>query len=352
MRFLFSKSIQITTVICTLFFTVPMMAGQYDFSPTVVVEKQVSHIQIEGYQRCPDTFSHIETIVSGTEITLRFARHLGATICPMMIDPNPYGPVFTIPPLDTGHYTVWKSVIPECALQIPACKMADTRTQLNTYLTVVPIQKFDGWIISPDTLLPSARDVYPMHIVNPSLGTCQNSSAKPAVVVSKNIKTTEIFASFYHVIDEQRVCIVDQKPWGPTFDIPYTDLKVGTYPVYLTVLPECSLCEVGTACCKIAVPLPSYTGNLTISNTTTLLEKSKHIQPIIYIDKNNIALKGLNSPIKFAALYTVSGEKLIDLDCKNQTQNEIKWTLDTKINAQPLVLRVHTYENSLNFYLP
>ncbi len=216
---------------------------------------------------CGTVFSRQSVIVSANRIDLSFEadspvmiqRDPGA-IPPVCLDDMANLPTFSMPALKAGAYEVWATQVYACQFTQPAC-MIKVAPQYAGTLTVSDSAPRTGWFLKDHEV--AANLAFPMQLLNNAYGNCQTTFTH----VTQTVNGMSIAVSFAVETDNQRVCIVDLRPYGPTVDMPA--LKAGAYPVYVSSLPPCLFanpaCEIGI----LPVLFPSDT--LIVSKTAAVL---------------------------------------------------------------------------------
>jgi hypothetical protein len=228
---------------------------------------------------CYTAFSRESVTVSGDRIDLRYTAQTllvpqgGApgAVCPMTPGAGSAAsapdagappsslpaavPVFSMPALKAGSYAVWATEVPACRYDKPACAIAEVSRSAGTLEVRSGTARTDWYL--KERSVPDNRP-FTMQLLRDDIGNCQTSfSHDTAVVISGSI-----YASFVMESHPERVCVMDIRPYGPSFPMPA--LKPGLYPV----LPEeLAACQVADPPCLLPVKAPVPTDTLIVTHT-------------------------------------------------------------------------------------
>jgi len=223
---------------------VPM---SYMLNPSATPEGQAFALQLLSYGfTCATAFDQLSAVVSDGVITLSFSDQELPKGC--MDTYNPYGPTFQMPALKAGSY-----------------KVRVNRLQLNAVvdagvLLVTGATAHTDWYLKEHTV--AADKAFSMQLLRDDIGNCQTSFSHESVTVVSG----SIYASFVLESYPDRVCVMDVRPFGPSFSV--SALKAGIYPV----LPEqLMLCQVTQPMCYPPVKVPTATDTLVVTKTAALL---------------------------------------------------------------------------------
>ncbi len=172
---------------------------------------------------CAVTYSHLSYSVDGTKIYLRFLPDHSKepiSVCPMIY--KPYGPTFDLKGLKAGTYSVFAVPLVPCMVENPMCKIAVIPEPAGT-LTVGKNPVTHNWKLQP----PSAQADIPfqLQLLSQNYGNCQTEFSH----TSATLKDGELWLTYFMQTHPERVCVWDQRPFGPEFKLP--GLKAGRYPV-------------------------------------------------------------------------------------------------------------------------
>lgn len=222
---------------------VPM---SYMLNPAAVAAGQAFALQLLSYGfDCATSFDRLSAVVSDGVITLSF---LDTELPKGCMDMNtPYGPTFQLPALKAGSYKVKVN-----RLQLNA--IADAGVLLVTDATV-----HKNWYLKERTVAPDKA--FTMQLLRDDIGNCQTAFSHETATVSSG----GIYASFVMESYPDRVCIMDVRPFGPSFSIPA--LKPGLYPVYPEQLQPC---QVSQPVCLLPVLDPVATDTLVVTKTSAI----------------------------------------------------------------------------------
>ncbi len=170
---------------------------------------------------------------------------------------SPTGPKVKVPALPMGNYSVYVSVVPDCAIpDSPSgivCKIALPKPEVAAEMLKVTDGKTDTeWHIKP-TSLPANQEAE-FQAVNALYGSCQSEFTAASVSVDQSQHTVSILTSVTEHPDH--VCITNVSPWGPKVTLP--KLSKGEYSVFVSVVPSCAIAkDPNSPICEIALPRPT-----------------------------------------------------------------------------------------------
>jgi hypothetical protein len=206
---------------------------------------------------CGYTFDHLATVVKGQSISLAFrAQALAGAKCASPV--NAYGPAFRLDALAAGKYVV--EIAPEFYCP-PGFACPLIREVYYDTLVVMDVKPMEGWFLKDHQVAPNKA--FTMQLLNNLFGSCQTSFSNHSLTVAKD----KISVSFAVETDDERVCKVDIRPYGPAIEMPA--MKAGSYPVFVQPLPAC-LFETPTCLIGI-VPNPLPADTLLVSQSTSIL---------------------------------------------------------------------------------
>ncbi len=289
---------------------------------------------------CASEFPLKETIVEKNNIILRYIHVIRPDVmCIMEVDMyGKYAPVFDLPALEAGEYTILRNETYECLQQEPACKIAEILDSVGV-LNVVAENQFSEnfWYLDKKVVLKEKASE--ISVLNPSKGSCNDYFTNQSVQVNGNTITL----SFASRRNDDIVCITDQHPSGPTFELPA--LTAGSYKVMVADMPPCSVCEEGVeicAICDIAI-IPMYIGNLRAVEENSLDIKIKTNKlPAklgeIKQSKGIITLKNLPEAIQ-VDLTNPAGKKVVSQNKTIQGGVEISYNPQNISGPHYLIIR-------------
>jgi hypothetical protein len=177
---------------------------------------------------CGTEFSHASFTRQGDALDFRFvARENPAAICPAVI--APYGPSFHLPALPAGRYRLTATALHPCLVAPQPCEIAEKREDAG----ILTVGRADsGWFISPAST--PAKRAFTLRILSDRYGSCQTSFSHQDLAVQDG----KIVATFVIETDTQRVCVLDERPHGPAFQV--QALEAGKYPVHVIEAPACA----------------------------------------------------------------------------------------------------------------
>lgn len=219
----------------------------YMLNPSATPAGQAFSLQLLSYGfDCATAFDKLSAAVSDGVITLTFTDQELPKGCMDMY--NPYGPTFRMPALKAGSY-----------------KVRVNRLQLNAIvdagvLLVTDATAHKSWYLKEPTAAPDKA--FTMQLLRDDIGNCQTSFSDETASVASG----GIYASFVLESHPDRVCIMDIRPFGPSFSIPA--LKPGLYPVYPQQLMPC---QVAQPMCLLPVADPVATDTLVVGKTAAIL---------------------------------------------------------------------------------
>jgi|GEM_PF-5303641 len=349
----------LTVILCALFFLPsPSKSADcggsnpiYKPSPTKIPENKASTLFLGPFSSCTDVIHSSEAKVNGNHISLQILHtKLTGVACPLVISPIPYGPVFELPPLPKGSYTLSIQITTSCGTE-KKCPECITQIPLTDTLYVQSLKEFNGWLITADsTLIPP--DTLQFAIRNPQLGSCNNFARGNNVYEAAPQTLSTVF---FHKVDSSRQCITDVYPWGPTFRI--TGLKKNTsYKVFHATYPDCAYCpdeKSSLNCCKIVLPLPEYIGSLTVPSSYTSLKPITLSAPTPSIRMKNgyINLNNWAGPSPQAYLYYLDGSRFQSIKFTQDSAPQ-SYVSNQKIKKSGLILRVFSEEHNFEYFLP
>lgn len=144
-----------------------------------------------------------------------------------------YGPEYMIPGLKARTYEVWAERLPACAEQ--GCKMAAVPEPVGKLVVkpAGPLRK--GWFLKQREVKAGAP--FTLNVVNNEYGNCNTGFDHTGLVVQDNA----LSVSFVIVDYPERVCVMDVRPHGPSFNV--EAMKPGRYPLSVSVMPACLFSE-------------------------------------------------------------------------------------------------------------
>jgi hypothetical protein len=93
-----------------------------------------------------------------------------------------------------------------------------------------------GWFLEPDRV--QSGQGFNLQFLNQKYGNCQTTFTNASIRVARDT----ILAEFKAVTDTSIICIIDIRPWGPSFKM--EALTVGSYPVFVREMRACEpLCQ-------------------------------------------------------------------------------------------------------------
>lgn len=214
----------------------------YTFTPTAAIAGQKFDLHLLSYGfSCATIYSDLIVHVVGNMITLSFfSKEPTDVACPAVY--MPYGPVFKMPALAAGSYTI----------QVDRNAMNAAPVAAGT-LQVTESVRRSGWYLKQDHVQPDAP--FQMQLLRDSLATCTNFTNLNAQVFASGI-----FASF--LMQTGKCAAISAEPLGPVFSMPA--LKTGSYPVYVTELQPC----------EVAVPMCVVERDMMLPSDTLVVAKS------------------------------------------------------------------------------
>jgi hypothetical protein len=223
---------------------VPM---SYMLNPAAVPAGQAFALQLLSYGfTCATAFDELSAVVTDSVITLAFSDQELPKGC--MDAFNPYGPTFQMPAMKAGSY-----------------KVKVKRLQMNLVvdagiLLVTGASDHKSWYLKQRSV--PAEKAFAMQLLRDDIGNCQTSFTQE----SASVVSGGIYASFVMESHPERVCVMDLRPFGPTFSLP--GLKAGPYPVY----PEQILpCQVSEPRCLLPIMEPVATDTLIVTKASAIL---------------------------------------------------------------------------------
>jgi hypothetical protein len=150
------------------------------------------------------------------------------------------------------------------ALKAGSYKVRVNRLQLNAIvdagvLLVTGATARTDWYLKEHTV--AADKAFGMQLLRDDIGNCQTSFSHESVTVVSG----SLYASFLMESHPDRVCVMDLRPFGPSFSVPA--LKAGVYPVYPEAL---AACQVAQPPCIIPVLAPVATDTLLVTKTAAI----------------------------------------------------------------------------------
>ncbi|MBW8886867.1 MAG: hypothetical protein JF616_03825 [Fibrobacteres bacterium] len=214
----------------------------YSFTPATVLAGRGFDLHLSSREfNCATGFSNLKSTVTGTVILLEFLPQQRPAIC--VDTTTPYGPSFSISGLPAGTYSV----------QVGRLDMNGIISAGS--LTVVPATHPD-WYLKEHSVA-SGRP-FTLQLLRDDIGNCQTGFSYDSLRVYGN----SIFVTFLRETDPNRVCVMDIRPFGPSFAAPALD--PGIYPV----LPqELAACQVAQPPCVLPVLAPFPTDTLVVTHT-------------------------------------------------------------------------------------
>jgi hypothetical protein len=237
---------------------------------------------------CATAFDKASADVSDGVITLSFTDKELPKGCMDMY--NPYGPTFQLPALKAGSYQVKVN-----------------RLQLNAIvdagiLLVTDATEHKTWYLKERTT--ASDKAFSMQLLRDDVGNCQTSfSDETASVISGGI-----YASFVLENHPDRVCVMDVRPFGPSFSLPA--LKPGLYPVYPRQLMPCQVME---PMCLLPDVQTAATDSLVVGETAaSLLSAMRAAAPKVELRGRTayFTLPAAQAGIWSARLSTLDGRVL------------------------------------------
>jgi hypothetical protein len=211
----------------------------YVVNPSSVPEARDFELKLLSPQfTCNIEYFRTSSVVQDNKITLTFLDKANPAIrC--IPEEKMYGPSYKMTALKAGSYEVWAVRLPACVEQ--GCKILPVPVLAGKLVvTDVPVVR-KGWYVNPGEV--RSGTAFTLNVVNNEYGTCNTEFERSSLTVQGNA----IHVSFVIVNHPDRVCIVDKRPHGPSFQM--AALKAGAYPVSVQVLPACMFttprCEIG-----------------------------------------------------------------------------------------------------------
>lgn len=239
---------------CKIALPAPVSAGtlevqapaplSFTFTPTSAKPGQGFDLQLLSYGfTCATRYENLVAQVAGNIINLSFFDHEEPGIgCPAVY--MPYGPVFKMPALAAGTYTV----------RVDRNAMNALIVAGELRIANVPARK--GWYLREKTVPPDAP--FQMRLLKDSLPACTSFSNLSAVVTTAGIN-----AAF--LVQTGKCAMVSPGPIGPVFAMPA--LKAGSYPIYVTELLPC---EIAQPVCIVERERPLPSDTLIVAKTLTV----------------------------------------------------------------------------------
>ncbi len=210
---------------------------------------------------CADAFSHDTVSISSSTINLGFTTQNDTTAHCSRSD-TLFGPVFALPALDKGRYSVYASEYPACYFSEPRCltAIAIPAPVLAGTLTVGDSAGPDSWFLRPTRVV--AQDTFTLQLLNNYYGNCPTWFSHTSLVQQHD----SLIASFVVENDSARLCLVDLHPFGPSYAAPA--LPAGKYPVFSSQHLDC---EYTPPYCPVAYRPPQLVDTLTVSGPAALV---------------------------------------------------------------------------------
>ena len=221
----------------------------YDFTPASAPAGQAFTLKLLSEDfTCATAFDSLSVVLNGGTLTLTFSdRELPKGCGSAGAPPAPggsYGPAFAVPALKAGDYPILANRLSN-----------HTLAQAGT-LQVTAAAARTRWYLKEEEV-PADR-AFTLRLLRDDIGSCHTSFSHEEAAVTG----AGILASFVRETDSGRVCIVDVRPFGPSF--PMAALKPGLYPV----LPyELMPCQVAQPACLPPVQVPEVTDTLLVTRT-------------------------------------------------------------------------------------
>lgn len=218
----------------------------YMLNPAATPAGKAFALQLLSYGfTCATAFDQLSAVVSDGVITLSFSDQELPKGC--MDAYNPYGPTFQMPALKAGSY-----------------KVKVNRLQLNAVvdagvLLVTGATAHTDWYLKEHTV--AADKAFAMQLLRDDIGNCQTAFSHESV----SVVSGALYASFVMESHPERVCVMDLRPFGPSFSVPA--LKAGIYPVYPE---ELAACQVAQPPCYPPVKAPVATDTLVVTKTAAI----------------------------------------------------------------------------------
>jgi hypothetical protein len=240
---------------CTLAMPAPVSAGilhvgngaapGYVLNPAAANAGAPFDLQLlaAGYD-CGSRFDSLGVAVSGAVITLAYHEYELPTGCAGAYEL--YGPTFPVPALAAGTYTVKANRLSQGAVEDAGVLTVNAKPHRDWYLKERAVQ---------------AEKAFAMRLLRDDVGNCGNAFTHQTATVTER----GVFARFVWETDPGAVCIVDLRPYGPSFDLP--GLKAGVYPVFPVQLQPCQVAEPA---CLLPVADPVATDTLVAAQTLAL----------------------------------------------------------------------------------
>ena len=215
----------------------------YAFNPVSARAGQAFSLHLLSYLfTCGTTYDSVSAAVQAGAITLTFLDHPNpAALCPAIY--APYGPVFRIPALTAGRYSVKVQRLPESTVVDAGI------------LAITDKAPHNGWYLKEKTV--PADQAFSMQLLRDDIGNCQTTFAEQRITVSA--RSVAVF--FVMERHPERICIQDLRPFGPTFQMPA--MQPGIYPV------SAAACEGDVSLCDSNPTVALVVDTLIVSQTVS-----------------------------------------------------------------------------------
>lgn len=308
-------------------------AVTYLLQPERVKPDTEFELALLSYQfTCGTSYDRLEAGMAGNRIDLTFLDHAHPeVVCPMVY--KPYGPSYKLKALKAGSYAVYAVRLPACVEQ--GCKIRPV-PQFVANL-VVGDGPSPGWFLKEDVVKPGAP--FTMQLLNKSYGNCNTEFTHATATLSEFTPNPSIYTTFAIESHPERVCVVDLRPWGPTFQLPA--LKPGRYPVYVTILPPCYFT---TPRCLIPIKLPEVVDTLLVSATSAVLASSLRGggEATLRGDRLSFSLPEGTGRSWEVELFAPSGERLSRFLVEGKGASRVEKKIDGGLRQGVYLLRMHS----------
>ncbi len=211
---------------------------------------------------CNPQFSHHQASVASGSIQLTVMA-VNDPLAKCTAGDHDYKTDFELPALKAGQYTVTASLEPACRYSTPACMIPQILENAGTLFAKDSASL--PFAIRPGKVDPAKS--FDMLVTN-NLWTCANEFTNPVVLVDGHA----IYVSFTNRFRIGILCPAILKDYGPTLSMPA--LPSGTYQILTTSIPYCDPKLI----CPLSLLAPQLSGALTVSGTTTTLDKHGNSQ--------------------------------------------------------------------------
>lgn len=213
---------------------------------------------LSTYFHCNIDFTYLASRVQDGRITLTYLDKANPVrLC--LDDKGLYGPAYKMTALKAGTYEVWAERLPACVEQ--GCKILPIPVLAGKLVVAEGPYARKGWFLKNREVKAGAA--FNMGVVSNDYGSCNTEFANTSLVVQDN----QIRVSFSIKSIPDRVCIVDIRPHGPTFQV--QALKAGRYPLFVQVMPACLFTEPRCELIDIP-PIPVPVDTLIVSQSLSL----------------------------------------------------------------------------------